>query len=137
IEGLRRAKREHQVFLADHAQDVERLAVVRKAEKARELQVRAGAAAQPEDWALSLLTASQRDAGARQRRRDAAEEVAVYGERFSVSPSESAEAVMAVLDDYPAGAGPRRSYERAEAAVRAARDFEEPSFAVEDSLGLG
>lgn len=136
IDGLRRAQQDHEVFLAVHAEDVERLSVVRRAERARELQVRAGAAADPEEWALSILTATQQPAGSRQRRRDAVEEVAVYEERFSASPLESADAVMALLGDHPADAGPC-PYERAEAAVREAEDFEEPSFAAEDSLGLG
>ncbi|MDP9419543.1 MAG: hypothetical protein M3P53_05250, partial [Actinomycetota bacterium] len=136
IDGLRRAQQDHEVFLADHAEDVERLSVVRRAERARELQVRAGAAADPEEWALSILTATQQPAGSRQKRRDAVEEVAVYEERFSASPLESADAVMALLGDHPADAG-ACPYERAEAAVREAEDFEEPSFAAEDSLGLG
>jgi hypothetical protein len=108
-------------FLADHAEDVERVDLLRRAERARELQVRTAALDDIPDDVIELLG---RPPGSREERltwEAAVAEIAVYRERYGApeTPGEPSE-VAVLLGPRPSGAPTRRAWDSAAALIEQA-----------------
>jgi hypothetical protein len=121
IEHHERRQAARQAFFAEHAAEAERRDVLCRAERAREVQVRAGALARvPRELELLL--------GPRPSPRDAclvwesaAQEFAVYRERYGPrSPGSATDPLIEILGKRPMPGPARRSYDRALAAIEAA-----------------
>lgn len=117
VATLARRKRARDAYLAQHAEEVERLALLQRAEVARDVQVRGLAGAEAlshEGHAGSDPVVSART---RHTQRSAAEEVALYGERFGVPHSAGATLVEDLLGPRPENPEAIRAYDRAAGAI--------------------
>lgn len=120
VDALRQKWAARRAFLEEHRAEVERLSLVRAAERAAELKVRTIAAVNPPLELLHAIGPRPGDYVAAQRWRNAAEEVAVYLDRFGVHGSGSEERVERVLGLRPSAPQAGLLYERAAAALEAA-----------------
>lgn len=118
VETLRRRHQRREQFLVDHDDEVRALRLIRRAELAREAQVRAQARIGPSPAIAVLLgrgAIGDRAVG------DAAEALAVHEERFGIEPRDS-EGVAAAIGVPPIDAEARFSYDRVARLLRAAEE---------------
>lgn len=121
VDALREKWAGRRAFLEEHRAEIERLSLVRAAERAAELKVRTIAAVHPPRDLLHAIGPLPGEYVVAQRWRNAAEEVAVYLERFGIHGSTmSGEQVEGVLGSRPSDLDARLLYERAAAALSAA-----------------
>jgi hypothetical protein len=101
-------------FLAEHAEDVERVGLLRRVEGARELQVRTAALDDIPDDVIELLGPPPVSRSERMSWEAAVAEIAVYRERYAgpETPSDPSE-VAELLGPRPSGASARRSWDSA------------------------
>jgi hypothetical protein len=115
IEALRKRYKRRQAFLAKHDDEVQGLRLVRRAELAREAAVRAQARLELSE---TLATLSGRGPIADRAVADAAEAIAVHGERYGIVTSDSA-GPLGLRPEEPEAC---MSFDRAERLLRAAED---------------
>lgn len=105
-------------YLAEHPDEVAEYPLVRRAELARELQLRAATAVAPPHAVLEMIGASPVNPVTRRAWSDAAEAVAVHRERYGTSPSaNAATAAEAVLGPRPTDLYAGASWDRAADAL--------------------
>jgi conjugative relaxase-like TrwC/TraI family protein len=109
-------------FLAEHAEDVERVGLLRRAERAREVQVRTAALDDIPDDVTELLGPPPVSREERLTWEAAVAEIAVYRERYGApeTPDEPSE-VADLLGPRPSGSSARRGWDSAVALVEQAR----------------
>lgn len=106
-------------YLDEHQEEVERLRLAIKAERALELKVRTSAVLNPSSRIIDVLGSRPDDYSAGQTWRNAVEEAALYLENFGPEVGErTANPVESILGSRPAGEA-AWVYERAAAAMRA------------------
>ena len=134
--ALRRKWAARQAFLGDHSIEVERLTLVRAAERAAELKVRTRATTEPSRVLLEAMGRRPDDYIAAQRWRNAVEDVAVYLERFGMSNATlSEDRVESILGPPPAESEAGSLYRRAATSLEAAVRIK-PSAAPAPELGI-
>jgi conjugative relaxase-like TrwC/TraI family protein len=112
---VRRRHKLRQEFLDDHQAEVTELQVLRRAELAREVHVRATARISPPEELAELLG---RDPIADRAVADAAEALAVHAERYGLVPDDPG----SLLGSPPMAGEARMSYERVEQMLRLPSD---------------
>jgi hypothetical protein len=110
-----------QAYLADHPVEVAAYPVIRRAELARELELRAEAAVHPPDPVVAALGQSPANPIARRAWIDAAELAAVHHERYGIKRAlDGGDVAERAVGRRPAAVGAALSWDRAADAVRAA-----------------
>jgi conjugative relaxase-like TrwC/TraI family protein len=114
-------------FLAEHAEDIERLDLVRQAEAAREVQVRTSALnAVPED-VVEFLGPEPSARSEHLAWEAAVADVAIYRERYELEAGDgSPEGATQLLGRRPSGAEARRSWDHTMTLIEQARGVAEP-----------
>jgi len=108
-------------YLAEHPAEVVAYPLVRRAELARELEVRAQAAVEPPERLLAALGTPPEQPIARRAWTDAAELVAVHSERYGATqPSTAGDAAERALGTRPQAFTAALSWDRAAEAMRSA-----------------
>ena len=114
-------------FLAEHAEDLERLDLVRQAEGAREVQVRTAALDAVPDDVVELLGPEPSSRSERLIWEAAVAEVAVYRERYGIEElAPGQEGAAELLGPRPSVAEARRSWDNGAKLMEQARGAETP-----------
>jgi len=120
VAALRAKWAERRLFLDEHEAEVDRLALVRGAERAAELKVRTMAKVEPSGALLEAVGPRPAEYLCAQRWRNAVEEVALYLERYGRSPTVPGEPAEGLLGPQPSDPEARWCYQRASHALDAA-----------------
>ncbi|MGH9153693.1 MAG: MobF family relaxase [Acidimicrobiales bacterium] len=125
VSALRRKWATRRAFLDEHNAEVERLELVRSAERTAELKVRTMATVNPPSALLDAVGRRPDGYIAAQRWRNAVEDAAVYLERFGTSEERPAESeVEGILGPRPTDVEAGWLYRRAAASLEAAATSE-------------
>jgi hypothetical protein len=120
--ALANRQRAYETFLAEHREAIDRQALARSAERARELQVRVAARADPARELLTLLGPEPDDQPVRLVWARAVEAVAVYADRHGRRGArDRASVVRAVLGERPCDPLAAAAYRDAALAIEDAR----------------
>jgi len=118
IDHHERREADRAAFLAEHADDVKRVDLLRRAEQAREVQVRTAAVDDIPDDVIELLGPPPTSRSERLTWEAAVAEVAVYRERYGAPEVVSdLDGMVQLLGERPSAAQARRAWEAAAALV--------------------